>query len=559
MSDLALEGLAYAHKRWETERLAKYLEEHPERRRFVNDVGLEVKPFYSPLDLVARGFVYEKDLGFPGDYPYTRGISPNGYRSELFNIRVYSGFGSAEDSNKRYKDILAWGADEIQIAADLPTQLGYDSDHIMAKGEVGRVGVAIDSLQDMELLFDGIPLSNFKRVSMLGNSIGPIALALFIALGEKQGLKPEDYVVDLQNDPLKEYVARGTYIFPIQPAIRLACDVVEYCARYRPHWYPMTLCVNHINAAGAGSTAGTAFALANGLTYIAELLRRGLTIDQVAPLLTMFLDERDDFFVAIANFRATRKVWAKLMRERFGAQDPRSLALKITAYAHGRETLQEPLNNIVRIALAALAYVLGGVQFLYDASYDEAMSTPAEEACKVAIRTQQIIAHEFGFTSTADPLGGSYYIESLTKDIEEGILTELARVEEIGGAVAAIEKGYYQDVITRGAIRRQEEFERGDRISVGVNKFQSKVELPLGAFRVDPKVEERQLARLNALRRQRDNGKVEKCLVQVREAARGHENLVEPILEAVRAYATVGEICQVLREVFGEYRTVPSF
>jgi methylmalonyl-CoA mutase N-terminal domain/subunit len=552
--------LSVSRQRWEREIRGKYIEKKPERRsRYVTDIGIEVKPVYTPLDLVEAGFDYERDLGFPGEFPYTRGINPSMNRGEPFNVRVYSGFGNAEDCNERYKKILAWGADEVHVAADLPTQIGYDSDHIMSKGEIGRVGVAINSLQDMEILFDGIPLNSFKRVGILGNSIGPIALALFIALGEKQGLKPEAYVVDLQNDPIKEYIARGTYIFPMDRAVHFACDVVEWCARKAPHWYPMTLCVNHINAAGAGSTKGTAFAMSNGLVYIDDLLRRGLSIDQIAPLLGMFLDEREDFFVTIGNCRAARKVWAGLMRDRFGATDPRAMTLKFTSYSHGGETLKEPKNNIVRIAFAALAYALGGVQFLQDASYDEAMATPNDEACKVSIRTLQIIAHELGFSRTVDPLGGSYYLESLTKEIELGILAEMAKVEELGGALLAIEKGYCQGVITRGAVKRQREFESGERVSVGVNLFKSDEALPPGAFRVDPRVEERQLARLKALKAERDGSRVRETLSGVREAALRGENMVEPVLEAVRAYATVGEMCQVLREIYGEHRVVAQF
>ena len=552
--------LSVSQQRWERDIRGKYTEEKPERRpRFVTDVGIEVKPLYTPLDLEERGFDYEKDLGFPGEFPYTRGINPSMYRGEPFNVRVYSGFGNAEDSNERFKKILSWGADEVHIAADLPTQIGYDSDHIMSRGEIGRVGVAIDSLKDMEILFEGIPLNSFKRVGILGNSIGPIALALFIALGEKQGLKLADYVVDLQNDPVKEYIARGTQIFPVERAVRLACDVVEYCARNAPHWYPMSLCVNHINAAGAGSTRGTAFSMANGLVYIDDLLRRGLSIDRIAPLFCMFLDEREDFFVTIGNCRAARKVWASLMRDRFGAKDPRAMTLKITSYSHGGETLKEPRNNIVRIAFAALAYALGGVTFVQDASYDEAMATPNDEACKVSIRTLQIIAHELGFSRTVDPLGGSYYLESLTKEIEQGILAEMAKVAELGGSLQAIEKGYCQGVITRGAVKRQREFEAGERVSVGVNIFKSDEALPLGAFRINPLVEERQLARLKALKAERDGAKVGKTLAGVREAALRGDNMVESCLEAVRAYATVGEICQVLREIYGEYRMVTQF
>ena len=480
-------------------------------------------------------------------------------RGKPFNVRVYSGFGTAEDCNDRYKKIVAWGADEVHVAADLPTQIGYDSDHIMSKGEIGRVGVAIDSLKDLEILFQGVPLNSLKRVGILGNSIGPIALALFIALGEKQGLKPVDFVVDLQNDPIKEYISRGTYIFPMDRAIHFACDVVEYCAQNAPHWYPMTLCVNHMNAAGSGSTKGTAFAMSNGLVYIKELLQRGLTIDQIAPLLDMFLDEREDFFVTIGNCRAARKVWANLIRDRFGAKDPRSMALEFTSYAHGGETLKEPMNNIVRIAFASLAYALGGVQFLYDAAYDEAMATPTDETCKVSIRTLQIIAHELGFSKTIDALGGSYYLESLTKDIEQGIIAEMARVEELGGSILAIEKGYLQGVITRGAVRRQEEYEKGERVSVGVNLFISDENLPLGAFKVDNRVEELQLAKLAALKAERNGDKVKETLAGVREAALKGQNMVESILEAVKAYATIGEICQVLRDIYGEHQVIPQF
>ena len=552
--------LSVSQQRWERDVRAKYVEEKPERRpRFLTDTGIQVKPVYTPLDLEERGFDYEKDLGFPGEFPFTRGNNPSMNRGELFNVRIYSGFGNAEDSNKRFKQILAWGADEVEIATDLPGQIGYDSDHIMSRGEIGRVGVAINSLQDMEILFEGIPLNSFKRVGTLGNSTGPISLALFIALGEKQGLKPADFVVNLQNDPVKEYIARGTQIFPMERAVHLACDAVEYCARYAPHWYPMSLCMNHINAAGAGSTKATAFAISNGLVYIDDLLRRALPIDRIAPLMILYPDEREDFFVTIGNCRAARKVWASLMRDRFGATDPRAMAVKMNCYSHGGETLKEPRNNIVRIAFAALAYALGGVTFVQDASYDEAMATPNDEACKVSIRTLQIIAHELGFSRTVDPLGGSYYLESLTKEIEQGILAEMAKVAELGGSLQAIEKGYCQGVITRGAVKRQREFEAGERVSVGVNIFKSDEALPLGAFRINPLVEERQLARLKALKAERDGAKVGKTLAGVREAALRGDNMVESCLEAVRAYATVGEICQVLREIYGEYRMVTQF
>lgn len=525
------------------------------KTNFVTDIGLSLKSIYMPQDLTESRFTYEKDLGFPGQYPFTRGITPQMYRNEPWVIRAYSGFGEAFVCNQRYRKLVEWGAEEITVAADLPTQVGYDSDDMMAKGEVGRVGVAIDSLKDMEILFEGIPLNKLRRVGILGNSFAPIACALFIALGEKQGLKPTEFCADFQNDVLKEYIARGTYIFPVRDAVRVACDVVGYCARNAPHWYPMTLCANHMNAAGAGSSNATAFAMANGVCYIQYLLERGYQIDEIAPLLTMFLDERSEFFTAIANLRASRRIWAKVMREKFQAKDWKSIALKVTAYSHGGETMNEPVNNIVRITLAALAYVLGGVQFLFNASYDEVLGTPTEDAAKISLRIQQILAHELGISDVVDPLGGSYFIETLTNQIESQIYDEFSKIESSGGAIAAIENGYYASKITDGAVRRKREFDRGERVSIGVNKFRSEWEVPSGAFKIDKTVETKQLERLNKVRKERNGKLVKETLEYVREIAQGDGNLVDPVLEAVRAYATLGEICSVLRGVFGEYQS----
>ena len=542
-------------KEWEEKCLQPALGAKPERKEaFVTDIGVTIERVYTPLDLQQVHFDFKEDLNFPGQYPFTRGVTPTMYRSEPWIIRAYSGFGEPRACNERYKKLVEWGVDEIVMAVDLPTQVGYDSDHLMARGEVGKVGVAIDTLRDMEILFEGIPLNRLRRVSMLGNSFAPIALSLFIALGEKQGLKPSEFVVDIQNDILKEYVARGTYIFPIRPSVRVTADAIGYCAKHIRHWYPSTLCANHINAAGAGSTKAAAFALSNGICYMNYLLGRGYAIDEIAPLFSMFLDERSDFWVAICNFRAARRVWAKIMKEEMKAQDPRSMALKITGYSHGRETLLEPENNIVRITLAALAYVIGGVQFLYNASYDEVLGTPKEEAAKVAIRTQQILAHEMGITNTVDPLGGSYFIETLTSQIEEEILKEYQKVKEMGGAIAAIENGHYVAAISDGAIKRQREFEKGERPSVGVNKFRSESNQPCGAFRIDPAIEQQQIERLAKVKKERNNRAVKEALEHVRETAKGDENLVPSVLEAVRTYATVGEICNALRDVFGEYQ-----
>jgi methylmalonyl-CoA mutase N-terminal domain/subunit len=546
---------------WEKEILNDWLKEHPERKeRFITDVGLEIERLYTPLNLNRIGFEYERDLGLPGEYPFTRGITPTMYRSDPFLVSIYSGFGSPKQCNKRYKKILQWGGvDEIAIAADLPSQVGYDSDAQMAKGEVGKVGVAIDTLRDMEILFEDIPLNKLKRVSLLGNSIGPIALSLLIALGEKQGLNTSDFVVNLQNDVLKEYIARGTYIFPIRPAVRLTTDVIGYCAKNIPHWYPINICANHINAAGAGSSKATAFALANGMCYINHLLEKGYHIDEIAPLFTIFLDERANFFVAICNFRATRRIWAKIMREELKASDPKSMALKIYAYSHGGETRLEPMNNIVRITLAALAYVLGGVQYLENASYDEVLRTPSENASKIAVRTQQILAHELGITDTVDPLGGSYFIETLTAQIESEIYRELSIIEERGSSIEAIEDGYFNSCINEGAIRRQREFDKGEKVVIGVNRYRSDSEIPQEGFRIDPSIEMKQIEQLKRVKKERNNKTVKDTLEYVREIAKSDESLVPPVLEAVRAYATIGEICAVLREVFGEYQAREYF
>ena len=554
-----LEDLRIQQEEWEKS-LKKDIDRYGERRKeFSSSSGIPSQSLYTPMDLEKEKIDYLRDIGFPGQYPFTRGIYPNMYRREPFLFRIYSGFGTPRETNQRVKLLLKLGVDDLQLAADLPTQVGYDSDHIMSRGEVGKVGVAIDSLRDMEIIFDGVPLNSFKRVSTLFNSMGPIALCLFMALGEKQGLAVKDYVVDLQNDVIKEYICRGTYIFPMEPAVRLCTDVVRFCAEHAPHWYPMTICANHLNAAGAGSTAATAFAMANGMVYIRDILKKGMPIDKFAPLLCMFLDEREDIFISIANFRAARRVWARLMKEKFGAEDPASMALKITAYSHGGETLREVLNNIVRLSYAALSYVLGGVQFLYTASFDEAVSLASQEAVKVAVRTQQILAHELGITNTVDPLGGSYYIETLTSQIEHRMFEILEKVESLGGALEAIRQGYYQSVIGEGASLRQRRFEERDMVSVGVNIYRTEEEDPDPLFRMNQQGEEEQVKNLQSLRRERNHREVEAALAEVKRAARSADNLVPAILSAVKAYATVGEISNVLREIFGEYKEAVSY
>jgi methylmalonyl-CoA mutase, N-terminal domain len=548
-------------KIWEEKSLNPYIKEKPERRtRFKNDLGHEIERLYTPEDLKKFEFEYMKDLGFPGEYPFTRGHSPNMYRSETPILRVYSGFGTPQQSNQRFKRLIELGAEEIQIAVDLPTQVGYDSDHLMATGEVGKVGVAINSLHDMEVLFKDIPLNQLKRVGMLGNSFGPIALAFFIALGEKQGIPTDEYRIDLQNDILKEYVARGTFIYPIEPSVKLTTDVVAYCIDHMPHWNPISVCVNHINGGGAGSSAGTAFALKNAQHYIDDLLNQGYQINQIAPMISMFLDDRDDVFAEIANLRATRKIWADIIRNKYGASQADAMGLKITAYGHGRETLQEPLNNIIRITLGTLGYFFGGVHSLYNGSYDEAASTPTEESVKVAIRTQQIIYNELGLSHTIDPLGGSYYLEHLTCTIEEDIQEWMKEVDEQGGPLSVIDNGFISKVMTEGAIRRQQEFNRKERVSVGVNVLKDpQYKNESKPFRVDTLVENEMIESVKMVKQNRSQEKVTQCLHDLKQAALRGENLVPVTLEAVRSYATIGEMTDVLKSVYGEYKQKPSF
>jgi methylmalonyl-CoA mutase N-terminal domain/subunit len=552
-------------ERWERDVLGPYLEHAPERHEefFELDAGPHVQRLYTPLDLIERDVDELDDVGLPGAFPFTRGATPTGPRSLPPLVKFYSGQGTPEETNHRYRKLLEWGVEQIQVASDLPSQVGYDPDHLMSAGEVGRAGVSIASLRDLEVIFEDLPLNAFARVGTLLNSLGPVGLALFIALGEKQGLAPGDYVVDLQNDPLKEYSARGTQFLRPQAAVRLAVDVVEWCVENAPHWYPLDVCVNHLNAAGAGSSSGTAFALANARCYIEELLGRGLEIDSFAPLLQMFLDERDDIFAAVANIRAARRIWARMLRNEYGARDQRSLALQVTAYGHGRETRQEPLNNIARTTLGTLAYYLAGVQTLYNASFDEALSLPSDSALKIAVRMQQILTHEQGISLTVDPLGGSYYVESLTHDLERLILEELTCVEEHGGAIACIENGYIRSVIVEGATRRQRRFEAGSRAMVGVNVHASpdgeNSDPPVDLLRVDPAVEEVQRRRLAAVKAERSPTVVAAALEAVAAACRNGSNVVPPVLEAVRAYATVGEICDVFRGVLGEWEPDRDF
>jgi len=530
---------------------------HQTRRTL--DIGIDVDPLYTPAHLEDVNFNYMSDAGFPGTWPYTRGDNPTMSRGERFVVSAYTGFGEAEKCNKRLKHLLEMGVEQILLAFDLPTQCGYDSDHVMATGEVGRVGVSIDTLADLEVLFDGIPLDSMKRVGTLANSMGPVATAMFAALGRKQGLPYDSYVVNLQNDVLKEYLARGTQILPPEPAAQLAVDPVAWCVDNAPGWSPMTVCYNHLNAAGAGSSRGAAIALANVRHYLDLLIERGYSADQVAPLIHMFADERHDFFTSVANLRALRKQWAKILSQHYGATTPEALGLRTTVYGHGQETLQEPLNNIVRIAFGTLAYVLGGASYVYVASHDEAVGIPSDETVKVAVRTQQIIANEHGFTDTIDPLGGSYFVETLTKQIGDQIEADLETIEQAGGAISLIEGELGRALISEGAVRRQHRIDSGERAWVTVNTFRQEPNVPNTAFRVDAETADRQIARTRSVKAGRDEAAVERALARVDAASAEGVGITEAALEAVEAYATIGEICNVWRVRFGEFKPSASF
>jgi methylmalonyl-CoA mutase N-terminal domain/subunit len=547
-----IEDLRKAMEDW-SRRTGERLSSSPERqRRFETGSGVEVARLYTPIDLEERR--YMSDQGLPGEYPFTRGIQPTMYRGRLWTMRQYAGFGTAEESNRRYKYLIEQGQSGLSVAFDLPTQMGYDSDHPMAEGEVGRVGVAVDSLADMETLFKDIPLDTVST-SMTINAPAMVILAMYLAVAEQQGVAPDRLEGTVQNDILKEYTARGTYIFPPEPSMRLVVDCIEYCLKTVPKWNPISISGYHIREAGATASQELAFTLADGVAYVEAARRRGLAVDDFAPRLSFFFAAHNDLFEEVAKFRAARRLWSRIMRERFGAESGRSLMLRFHAQTAGSTlTAQQPHNNITRVAIQALAAVLGGAQSLHTNSYDEALELPSEESVRIALRTQQIIAFESGAALTVDPLGGSYYVESLTNRIEHEVLEYLRRIDEIGGAVAAVESGYMQSKIEESAYAQQKAVESGDRIVVGVNKYRSEEKAQHGIQRVDSGIDRRQIEALRELRERRDRDRVRAALRAVETRAGSGENLMPAILDAVRAYATLGEICDVLRKVFGEYR-----
>ena len=545
-------SLKAAFEKW-SDAVSDKIKKYRERKdNFVNSSGIPIKRLYTPLDFKDEDYLEE--LGFPGEYPFTRGVQPTMYRGRYWTMRQYAGFATAEESNRRYKFLLDKGQTGLSVAFDLPTQIGYDSDHEMAIGEVGKVGVAIDSLRDMETLFDGIPLDKVST-SMTINAPAAVLLAMYIAVAEQQGVSSDKLRGTIQNDILKEYSSRGTYIFPPKPSMRIITDIFSYCAEHVPLWNTISISGYHIREAGSTAVQEVAFTLANGIAYVRAALDAGLDVDKFGPRLSFFFNAHLDFFEEVAKYRAARHLWSKIMKEMFHAKNPRSMMIRFHTQTAGCTlTAQQPKNNIVRVAYQALSAVLGVTQSLHTASMDEALCLPSEEAVQIALRTQQLIAYETGVGDTVDPLAGSYYVEALTREIYEKAEEYIKKIDEMGGAVPAIERGYIQREIQDSAYRYQREIEKRERVVVGMNRFEVEEEKPTNLLRVDPSVRLAQIESLKALRSERDNEMVRKTLGTLKKGAEDSENLIPFILEAVKAYATLGEICDVLRAVFGEYQ-----
>lgn len=548
MSEKSFETL---YREWQ-EKTQELLQKYPEqKKRFETLSGIEIERVYVPDQADRR---VTEAIGLPGEYPYTRGVRPSMYRSRHWTMRQYAGFGSAAETNRRFRYLLEQGQTGLSVAFDLPTQIGYDSDDPMAAGEVGKVGVAIDSLEDMETLLQGIPLDQVST-SMTINAPAAILLAMVVAVGEKQGISSHKLTGTIQNDILKEYIARGTYIFPPQPSMRLITDVFAFCGEHVPCWNTISISGYHIREAGSTAVQEVAFTLANGIAYVEAALKAGLEVDQFAPRLSFFFNAHNHFFEEVAKYRAGRRLWARIMKERFGARDPRSMQLRFHTQTGGSTlTAQQPDNNVVRVTMQALAAVLGGTQSLHTNARDEALALPTEESARIALRTQQILAYESGVTHTVDPLGGSWFVESLTDAIEAEAEAYIQRIDEMGGAVAAVEQGYMQREIHQTALETQRKIESGEEVVVGLNRYRLENEAEPELYRVDPELADKQVKALHNLRAKRDQAQVRYSLERLQRGAEADANLMPLILDAVRVYATVGEICHSLREVFGEYQ-----
>lgn len=538
---------------WEKRTLNPFLQKNPEQKeKFVTTSNKEIKRLYTPLDFDLEN--YDDKLGYPGEYPFTRGIQPTMYRGKFWTMRQYAGFGTAKESNERYKFLLSQGTTGLSVAFDLPTQIGYDSDDPHSEGEVGRVGVAIDTLADMEILFDGIPLDQVST-SMTINAPASILLAMYIVTAEKNGVSRDKLSGTVQNDILKEYIARGTYIFPPKPSMRLVTNLFEFCSREVPKWNTISISGYHIREAGSTAAQEIGFTFANAIAYVQAAIDAGLDVDSFANRISFFFNSHNDLFEEVAKFRAARRLWAKIMKERFKAKDKRSMMLRFHTQTAGSSlTAQQPDNNIIRTTIQALAAVLGGTQSLHTNAKDEALALPTENSAQVALRTQQIIAYESGVVNTIDPLAGSFFVEALTDEIEKEAKEYIKKIDELGGSPAAIEIGYIQKEIQKSAYQYQKDIEEGRRIIVGVNKFVVEENETHEILRINPEIEKNQIEFLKKIKAERDNSLVNEKLKLLKEAAQGDSNLMPFIIDAVRVYASIGEICNTLREVFGEYR-----
>ena len=546
------ENIQDSYQQWKDSTYNKAIQKNPERLpEFTTASFNKVEPLYIPEENQNN---YNEKCGFPGLYPFTRGIQPTMYRGRLWTMRQYAGFGTAHESNERYRYLLGQGQSGLSIAFDLPTQIGYDSDDPLAYGEVGKVGVAIDTLADMEVLFDKIPLDKVST-SMTINAPASVLLALYIAVAEKQGVSKDKISGTIQNDILKEYIARGTYIYPPKPSMRLITNIFEYCNKEVPKWNTISISGYHIREAGSTAAQEVGFTIADGIAYVETAVKAGLDIDGFAKRLSFFFNAHNDLLEEVAKYRAARRIWAKIMKDRFNAKDARSMMLRFhTQTAGSTLTAQQVENNIVRVTVQTLAAVMGGTQSLHTNSRDEALALPTEQSVMVALRTQQIVAHESGVANTIDPLAGSYYVEQMTDKIEKDALEYIAKIDSMGGMIEAIEAGYVQTEIQNAAYKYEQELEAGKRIVVGVNKFQIEEEEPKGLLKIDMSTQEEQIKFLNSVRAKRNNDEVNKKLAELKTAAQGTDNLMPYILAAVKEYASVGEICNTMRAVFGEYK-----
>ncbi len=553
-----VERIKKRKEEWEDTTLKKSLERLPERlERFSTVSDEEIKNLYTPADI--PDFDYERDLGFPGEFPFTRGVQASMYRGRLWTMRQFAGFGTAEDTNRRYHYLLSQGQTGLSVAFHMPTIMGYDSDHDRARGEVGKCGVAVDSLKDMEILFDGIPLDKVTT-SMTINAPAAILLAMYMVVAEKQGVSWDKIGGTIQNDILKEYIAQKSWIFPPEPSMRIITDIFEFCSEHVPKWNTVSISGYHIREAGSTAVQELAFTIADGIGYVQAGIDAGLDVDKFAPRLSFFFNAHNDFFEEIAKYRAARRMWAKIMKERFKAKNPASWRLRFHTQTAGCTlTAQQPMNNIVRVTIQALAAVLGGTQSLHTNSMDETLALPTEQAVTVALRTQQIIAEESGVANTIDPLAGSYFVEALTNEMERKAWDYINKIDEMGGIIEAIKLGYPQKEIAEAAFHYQKLVDEGKKTVVGVNKYVMEEDIPIPILKIDENVEKRQIERTQEVKRKRDNRKVKSCLDDLRDAAAGKDNLMPLIINAVREYATLGEICDTLRAVFGEYKDPAYF